>query len=264
MPHIPGRVPNPQYRVGLAGAASLAERYEVARAKAMREIPENDPERGVINSMISEASIDLMMDAIGRAIARKAPPEPSPMMTAAQSQWWNLVTVHNQLSHSIRTSQRWLEIRKDDWKFRLMGNLITANCFSDFPPMSASAGDTPEWKSIEEAHAALEKLNRTITHMRGIEAQINSARGFEALDKGDRALELLRVFATRHYQEFDERLERLEAAVSALAAIHNQSPRKKSKSKRSKPTAGEANDSKITRQAGLQHRRSRTNAELGQ
>jgi hypothetical protein len=69
-----GRVPSPlNGRIGLAGGRPLAERYESAKAMAIREIPEGEPEReGVFSLMVSEQSIDVFFDLVRQFKTRTA------------------------------------------------------------------------------------------------------------------------------------------------------------------------------------------------
>src|SRR5262245_51833106 len=101
-------VPNPAHRLGIDGGKPLAERYAAVRALAIREIPVTDPERSVINSMVSEQSIDLMYSAIERAMKRKAPAEPSPQLRAEWDALSELARNYNSACIEIKDAQKFL------------------------------------------------------------------------------------------------------------------------------------------------------------
>src|SRR5262249_57794940 len=112
----------------LEGAKPLAERYESARALAMREIPLDDPERAVVNSMVSEASIDLIYDAVGRAMKRKEPPPPDPATREAARELYQFQMDFNSAALEIKAAQPWLHRTRSDWRHRLMGSLSANIC----------------------------------------------------------------------------------------------------------------------------------------
>src|SRR5215469_18297681 len=99
-----GKVPNPHYgRMGADGGRPLAVRFEEIRARAIREIPHDDVDRGCINLMQSEASIDMIFEAISRSAARRAPPEPSKELRQA----WNDLSAmqRNYNQHVVRLKE---------------------------------------------------------------------------------------------------------------------------------------------------------------
>src|SRR5262245_7090039 len=108
--------PSYRPRIGLAGARPLAERFEETRALALQEIPPDDPDRGVINAMCSEQSIDLINDAIARSRARRLKPI-SPELRAAWREYSGLRQQYNNFVRRITTTQqRWLWRAKTDWR----------------------------------------------------------------------------------------------------------------------------------------------------
>jgi len=120
-----GRVPRPEFgHIGLNGGRPLAVRFEEIRARAAREIPVDDPDRGCINLMQSEASIDLIYEALERSAKRRAPPEPSKELRQAWNELSAMQRNYNQYVIRLKEAQqKYLWRAQTDWKHQLLRSL---------------------------------------------------------------------------------------------------------------------------------------------
>src|SRR5262249_13852807 len=129
-PLMVGSVPNPQYgRIGVDGARPLAVRFAELRARALKEIPENDIGRQALSLYVSEQNYDLLYEAIENSKRRRAPVEPSPQLRAEWDALDELIRNFNRACLQLRDSQKWLSRAADDWRHRLLGHL-TADMFT--------------------------------------------------------------------------------------------------------------------------------------
>jgi hypothetical protein len=215
MPGIPGRIHRP--RLGLEGARPIQQRWEEARQRVLREIPEGNPLRAAANLFMDELNIDAMHDAVTKYTDEKT--------LAAQPSDPRIEPAVDELRHlRTRYSTAWERLRKAQKLLALVVSRPRHQILQDIPPdfaqaapqISMSVSDWPEIKTFADARSLVHQMQEMVTHIEGRLAQLDYAMTIESKTLDERN-ELCIEALFRRFIENEHKLDSVRQQIRDLA-----------------------------------------------
>lgn len=213
-------------RIGLAAARPVAERWEEARAKAMRAIPEHSPLRSVLQLNCGEHAIDCIEDAIEQVLYQSAAAAvpidyDTPYFKGARDELFNLQKRYHSAWGDLREARR--KLHPSSVIHEILQDIPYD--FEDVPPQIFTGRDpAPNWRSVAEVRAAIEDFLPQVLSIEGRLAQLTAAAAIESgpLPEQNRAL----------IEGLFKRFVKLEHKFDALGQeVRNQHPNKRRRKK---------------------------------
>jgi hypothetical protein len=244
MPHSPGAVPNPKYRVGLVGGAPLQVRAQQAADMVRQQIPASHRLSGVVNGLVDEFYIDRCFRAVeeyDREKSAAAQPD-DPRIEPAVDELRSLRSRYTVAWDRLRKAQKLLALVVSRPRHQILQD-IPPDFAQAAPQISTSVSDWPEIKTNADARELVRQMAEMVTHIEGRLAQLDYAMTIESKPLDERCelmIEALFKRFTEHEDSVRQELRDLQRAV-------RKPPKRKSmRSATSKRKHNHGNEASIT------------------
>jgi hypothetical protein len=217
------------YRPRLGIQQPLRERWETLRERVSHALPNQHPDRSVLQLPCDEWAVDAMEDALTKYESDKAAADyepPSAALKAAFDEIGDLRRRYARAHAELLERQKTIRRVAND-RVHLIMRDIPVNALDEFPPMSLSVDNHPRYSISSIAAArkeAGEQLTRTM-FIEGLVRQLRDALHFHSLPESERALLLIDAL----HDGLQVVFARIEALEEKLAPPKSKLERRKSK-----------------------------------